>query len=220
MVLADAQGRIPASADRTLGGKVNRRELNVAGLPTIVFGQRSLIWWGTAGLMAIEGTMFAIIIAAYFFLRTRTSDWPPGVMPPAVLYGCINTGLFIISIVPNQLAKKAAERGERRATLLWLGVIVGTGVINLVLRGFEFASLNCYWYANAYASVVWTLLGLHTVHLVTDWFDSVVLAALFVTGPFDSKRFMDASENADYWYFVVFTWLPIWFVIYWVPRIL
>ena len=30
------------------------RQLDVSGLPTIVFGHRSLIWWGTLGMMAID----------------------------------------------------------------------------------------------------------------------------------------------------------------------
>jgi cytochrome c oxidase subunit 3 len=199
---------------------VRPRELDVSGLPTVVFGQRSLIWWGTLGLMAIEGTMFAIVVISYFYLRTRTNDWPPGVMPPAMLYGAINTVVFVVSIFPNQLVKKVAEKGERGATLFWLGVLALLGAANLVLRVFEFRSLNCQWDANAYASVLWTIMGLHTVHLATDWFDTVVLAALFATGPFDARRFMDASENGDYWYFVVGWWLPIWFVIYIVPRLL
>jgi len=199
---------------------IKPRELDVSGLPTIVFGHRSLIWWGTVGLMAIEGTMFAIVVIAYFYLRTRTTDWPPGVMPPALTYGIINTIIFVISVIPNQLVKKAAEQGNRSATLFWLVVLIALGIGNLVVRGFEFTALNCQWDANAYASVLWTLLALHTTHLATDWFDTVVLAGLFVLGPFDSRRFMDASENSDYWYFVVGFWLPIWFVIYMVPRIL
>ena len=201
-------------------GTVARRELNVAGLPTIVFGSRSIIWWGTIGMMAIEGTMFAIVVAAYFYLRTRVNDWPPGLMPPALLWGGINTGLFLISIVPNQIVKKIAQKGDREGVQWWLVVLAGIGVANIVFRAFEFANLNCQWDANAYASVLWIILGLHTVHLVTDWFDTCVLAALFFVGPFDARRFMDASENSDYWYFVVLAWLPIWFVIYWAPRIL
>jgi cytochrome c oxidase subunit I+III len=203
-----------------MGEPLKRRELDVSGLPTVVFGHRSLIWWGTAGMMAIEGTMFAIVVVSYFYLRTRTSDWPPGVMPPAVLYGCINTALFLLSIVPNQWVKKVAESGEEPKVRLGLAVLTDIGVVNIVLRGLEFTSLNCQWNANAYASVVWTLLGLHTVHLVTDWFDTIVLTVMFFTGPIEGKRFMDASENSDYWYFVVFAWLPIWFVIYFVPRLL
>ena len=38
-------------------------------------------------------------------------------------------------------------------------------------------------------------------------------------GPVDEHRFVDVSENAMYWYFVVLTWLPIYAVIYFAPRI-
>jgi cytochrome c oxidase subunit III len=197
-----------------------RRELYVGKLPTVVFGHRSLIWWGTLGMMAIEGTMFAIVIASYFYLRTRVTDWPPGVMPPALVYGVINTAIFIVSAIPNQWTKNVAEKGKLGSVRIGLLVMTAVGILNIVLRVFEFKALNCQWDANAYSSVVWTLLGLHTVHLLTDWVDTVVLTTLFFTGPLDGKRYMDASENSDYWYFVVLTWLPIWFVIYFVPRLL
>jgi cytochrome c oxidase subunit I+III len=197
-----------------------RRELDVSLLPTVVFSRRSLVWWGTLGLVTIEGTMFAIVLASYFFLRTRTSDWPPGVMPPALLYGVLNTVLFVVSLAPNEWVKKVALAGDARKVRIGLVILAIAGLGNLILRVFEFGSLNCQWDANAYASVVWTILGLHTIHLVTDWFDTCVLATLFFTGPIDGKRFMDAWENSDYWYFVVGAWLPIWFVIYFVPRLL
>jgi heme/copper-type cytochrome/quinol oxidase subunit 3 len=199
---------------------IHRRELHVGNLPTVVFGHRSLIWWGTIGMMAIEGTMFAIVIASYFYLRTRISDWPPGVMPPALIYGALNTVVYLVSVIPNQWTKSAAEKGDRGKVQVGLVVMTLIGVMNIVLRGFEFTALNCQWDANAYASIVWMLLGLHTVHLLTDWVDTVVLMVLFFTGPMDGKRYMDASENSDYWYFVVITWLPIWFVIYIAPRLL
>jgi heme/copper-type cytochrome/quinol oxidase subunit 3 len=34
------------------------------------------------------------------------------------------------------------------------------------------------------------------------------------------RRFVDVSENSFYWYFVVLTWLPIYAVIYLVPRVM
>jgi len=89
----------------------------------------------------------------------------------------------------------------------------------LVLRGFEFTTLNVMWYANAYGSIVWLLLGLHTTHLVTDAVDTAVLVALLYRGPFEGKRLVDTSENAIYWYFVVLSWLPIYAVVYLVPRV-
>jgi cytochrome c oxidase subunit III len=204
----------------TLRADVGPRELDVSGLPNVVFGHRSLIWWGTLGMMAIEGTMFAIVIAAYFYLRTRVVYWPPGLMPPALLFGALNTGLFIVSIAPNMWVKKVAEKGDLRRVQWGLALMTTIGIANIALRWGEFKSLNCQWDMNAYASVLWTILGLHTVHLLTDWVDTAVLTVLMWKGPIEGKRFMDTSENSDYWYFVVFTWLPIWFVLYFAPRFL
>jgi len=197
---------------------MQKRELNVAGYPSIVFGHRSLIWWGTAGLMMIEGTMFAITVAGYFFLRTRSSDWPPGLMPPRVTAGTVNLVIFLVSLAPAIWTQKVAERGELIATRIGLVLMTLFGIGNLVTRVYEFPSLMSTWDANAYASITWMLLGLHTVHLATDWGDTVVLAVLMFTDRVDGKRFMDSSENSDYWYFVVLTWIPIYLVLYWAPR--
>jgi cytochrome c oxidase subunit I+III len=88
-----------------------------------------------------------------------------------------------------------------------------------VVRIFEFKNLNVWWDSNAYGSVVWTLLGFHTTHIVTDFLDSLVLTVLMFVGPLEEKRFVDVSENAMYWYFVVLTWLPIYALIYFAPRV-
>lgn len=113
-------------------------------------------------------------------------------------------------------ARRAGDAGERAR--LWLVVCVLASVVFLVIRGFEFTTLNVSWYNNAYGSVVWLLLGLHTTHLITDTIDTAVLAVLLFTGPLEGKRFVDVSENALYWYFVVLSWLPIYAVIYWAAR--
>lgn len=192
--------------------------LDVSQTPTVVFGNRSVIWLGTVGLMAIEGTMFAIAIAAYFYLRTRVSDWPPGISPPEVKWGTFNLVLFLASGVPNHWIKKFATKGELNKVRLGLLAMTALGLGNLALRCFEFAALNCQWDQNAYASIVWFLLGLHTTHLLTDWVDTVVVTALMHFGPVEGRRFMDVAENADYWYFVLWWWAPIYLVLYWAPR--
>ena len=50
------------------------RELNVADLPTVVFGKRSPMWWATAGIMLVEGVLLAITVAAYFYLASRNAE--------------------------------------------------------------------------------------------------------------------------------------------------
>lgn len=194
------------------------RALDVSGLPSFAFSHGSLMWWGTLGLMAIEGTVFALAVMAYFYLRSRSDNWPMGVLPPEMLWGALNTAVMVASLMPNHLAKRAAEHYDLRGVRLWLVVSLLFGVVFIVLRCYEFAGLNVRWDTNAYGSVVWMLLGLHTTHIVTDVYDTGVLTVLFFTGPLEGKRYVDVSENAFYWYFVVFSWLPIYAVIYWGAR--
>jgi len=193
--------------------------LDVRNLPSFGFGARSLMWWATAGLMLIEGSAFAIAVAIYFYLHDVNHAWPLNAPPPDWRWGTLNTVVLVLSMAPNELVKRAAQRLDRRASRLWLVVCLLFAVAFLVVRGFEFAALNVTWYANAYGSIVWFLLGLHTTHLITDTIDSAVLAALLYVGPLEGKRFVDVSENALYWYFVVLSWLPIYAVIYIAPRI-
>jgi cytochrome c oxidase subunit 3 len=193
-------------------------DIDAAPLPSFAFGARSLMWWGTVGVAAIEGMVFAIAIMMYFYIRSRVDTWPPNADPPDLRWGTLNTVILLASCVPNQLAKRAGERLDARGVRIWLSLGFLFAVAFLVVRGFEFTTLNTRWDADAYGSAVWFLLGLHTTHLITDAFDTIVLLVLFFTGPLEGRRFVDVSENALYWYFVVAAWLPIYVVIYWVPR--
>ena len=98
-----------------------------------------------------------------------------------------------------------------------MALIFGVGFN--VIRVLEFTALNVSWSTNAYGSIVWMLLALHTTHILTDVLDTGVLTVLMFTGPIEEKRFVDVAENSMYWYFVVFAWLPIYGVIYWAPRL-
>jgi heme/copper-type cytochrome/quinol oxidase subunit 3 len=192
--------------------------LDVRALPSFAFGPKSLMWWGTAGLMAIEGTAFALAVVVYFYLRSHANRWPMTSPPPALLWGTLNTLVMIASAWPNQLAKKAATRLDRRGVQTWLTLCTALAFLILVLRGLELTALNVRWDADAYGSVVWFIMLLHTTHLVTDTWDSTVLDVLFFKGPLEGKRYVDVSENAIYWDFVVLSWLPLYAVVYFGAR--
>jgi cytochrome c oxidase subunit 3 len=196
------------------------RTLDVSRLAPGAFGHRSILWWGTAGFMVIEFAAFAMTIAAYFYIRTRVPYWPPNTPSPDHLWGAINTAIMIASLVPNELARRAADAVDLMKVRLWMTVALLFGLAFNIVRIFEFAHLNVRWDTNAYGSIVWLLLGLHTTHIVTDFGDTIVLAVLMFIGPVEEKRFVDVSENAGYWYFVVLSWLPIYGVIYWAPRLI
>src|SRR4051794_26572981 len=101
--------------------------LDVSGLRSYAFGHHSPMWWGTLGMIAIEGTVFALTIATYFFLRSHSNTWPMTALPPDLLWGTVNTAIMLGSLVPNHFAKKAAEGHDVNGGRLWLcvGLVFG-----------------------------------------------------------------------------------------------
>ena len=194
---------------------------DVAELPTHKFGPSSLTWWGIIGFMVIEGAAFGLAFAAYFFLMGHEQGWPPaGRKPPDLLFGTLFTIIILLSEIPNTAIKRAARERDVPTIRTLMPVIVGVGFALLIIRGFEFNSLNCRWTDNAYASIIWALLLLHTTHILTDWFDTVVLWALMMTPlGYEGRRLVDTDENSLYWRYVWLLWLPIYLMIYWVPRL-
>jgi cytochrome c oxidase subunit III len=197
------------------------RTLDVSSLAPGGFGSRSLMFWGTLGIVVIESTVFVLAVAAYFYLAQRATAWPPdGVAAPDLRWGTLNTVVLLLSLVPNELARRAGERVDLRRVQVWMVIALAFAAAFNIVRIFEFRHLNVTWDRDAYGSIVWMLLGLHTTHILTDFLDSTVLAVLMFVGPIEEHRFVDVEENAVYWYFVVLAWLPIYGVIYWAPRLM
>jgi cytochrome c oxidase subunit III len=195
-----------------------RKVLDVSSLPKYAFGHQGLIWWGTTGYMVIEGSLFVMALMSYFFLRTRSAEWPPSAPNPDMTWATVNTVLLIVSGIPNHLTKKAAEAFDLRKVKLLLPICVLFGLAFTAVRAVEFTTLGVSWDSSAYGSIVWFLLGLHTTHIVTDVLETGVLAGLMFTAHVEPKRFVDVSENALYWDFIILTWLPVYVTIYFAPR--
>jgi cytochrome c oxidase subunit III len=194
-------------------------ELNVERLPTYGFGSRTPMFWGTLSFILLEGTGFALAIGSYLYLMHVNQDWPINTAPPSLGPGTLVTAIMVLSAVPNHLLKNWAR--QQNLPLVRWGMVGMTliGFVLLVIRIFEFPALNTTWDTNAYGSIIWFLLGLHTVHLLTDVGDTLVLAVLMFTHHAHSgKRFSDVEDNAVYWDFVWLSWLVIYLVIYWLPR--
>jgi cytochrome c oxidase subunit 3 len=194
--------------------------IDVLALPSYAFGARTIMWWATVGMIALEATLFAFAAFSYFYVRSRVDTWPPAVPPPDLLFGTLNLVLMVASGYPNYLTKKHAEHEDAPALVKTMGVGLVFAAAFLIIRVFEFTALNCRWDSNAYGSAVWMLLGLHTVHLVTDFWDTLLLWIVMRRGPIEGKRFVDVSENAFYWYFVIIAWVPVYAIVYLAPRLL
>jgi cytochrome c oxidase subunit 3 len=194
--------------------------LDITRLPPHGLGTASLTWWGTLAFMLIEGTGFALSIIVYLYLMSLAPHWPLNAPPPDLLPGSAITGLLIASLLPNILVARWARQQNLARVRIGLIVMSLLGIAPLIIRIFEFPAMHISWDQNAYGSIVWVMLGLHTTHIITDLIDSVVLICLLYSRHGDNpRRYGDVSDNAMYWNFVVATWLPMYICLYWIPRL-
>lgn len=200
--------------------------IDVSRLPKHRFDTHAPIWWGNLWLLAIETTMFVIAFASYFYYQQNFEVWPPPlrVHPfnldpvPALLPGTVNMIVLLVSLLPMILVDRAARRGDAGAARLWLAVCLILGVASIVLRYYEYPAMKFQWDSNAYGSITWAILVLHTLHLLTTWGEALLLATWIFTKPFDLHRRVDLTTVALYWYWVVGIWVPFYVVLYFAPR--
>ena len=198
-----------------------RAETSVADLPTVTFGQRSLMWWGTLGFMVIEGWTLALLLVSYLYLRQSVIQWPPAPsQSPALLMPSINLALMALSLVPAVVVARAGGRLDAPAVKRWLVAHSLIGVAILILRWWDFQSLGVRWDANAYGTAVWMIVGFHTSLLLLDVLDTLGLTLFFFVRRQPVKSFSDAADNSFYWYFTVGIWLPVYLIAYVGPRII
>jgi heme/copper-type cytochrome/quinol oxidase subunit 3 len=193
---------------------------DVSHLPEYGFGASALGWWGTVGFILIEGMAFVLGLGTLFYLVPLQPSWPPSSPPPSLLWGSLFTVVVLLSEIPNVLARRAARACDLNGARIGLAFAVLVGLVLAVIRAFEFGALNVTRDHDAYGSIVWALLLMHTVHVATDVYDTIVLAVLAFLRPLDGRRFSDVEDNATYWHFVVIAWLVLYVAIYWLPRLL
>ena len=194
--------------------------MQLDALPMHGRGSDSPTMWGTLAFMLLEGSAFALCIGIYLYLLALAPQWPIGALPPRWPAGTVMTVLLLASLVPNYLVGRWSRENDLARVRLGMIIMSVLGIAPLIVRVFEFRSLNVWWDTNAYGSILWLLLGLHSMHIITDVADTLVLGVMmFTRHGSNSRRMGDVEDNVLYWNFVVLTWLPIYFCIYWIPRL-
>ena len=196
------------------------KTLDVSHLKPFDISSQAPLWWGQLCIAIIEGTMFGILIAAYFYVRLRVDVWPPpGDQFPHLLLPTLALIPLILSAVPSYFASKAAKENDRGGMIRNLALNIVLAIIFFVMRLFEWHSLNFNWQTDAQGSYVWAFLGLHSFDYIADLAFTFVLLVLVVSGRYAEKQRLGIHVDTVVWYFLVGIWIPIYIVIYWGPRI-
>ncbi len=190
-------------------------------LPSLVNGPRAVGWWGILFLVIIEVVVFSSLIASYFYLRTHAPRWPAGgIEPPELLLPTINTVILIASALPTYMSLRSISRGNRGRFLIYLLISMVMGIAFLVLKYVEYSDKGYNWSTNAYGSIVWTMTGLHIVHVTAVLLKSAAIWVVGARGYFNARRHVAVDGNTLYWYFVIIIWIPLYLTIYISPRLL
>lgn len=198
----------------------HRVALDVGDLSPYSRGSMSTLWWGMLGLIMIEATVFSGLISSYFYLRAQATVWPPGANePPELLLPTISTIVLIVSSVAVHWADRGIENDDRRRLSLGMLIAGVLGLAFLALKYIEYSGKAHQWDEDAYNSIVWTIVGFHSAHVIALLLKTLVVDTLAWRGYFTHIRRVGVTINGLYWHFVVAVWIPLYIVLYWVPRL-
>ncbi len=193
-------------------------------LPETATGPRSFAWWGMVWLIATEATLFAILLASYFYLRFRHGvEWPPDhIHAPKLELPLIMTVILWSSSIPVHMAEKGIEKGNQRR--LKGGLLAGF----LLGAIFLFITVAIEWpetlheftpRTNAYGSMFFTITGFHASHVVVGLSVSLFTQFRAWKGAFDERRHVSVQNFAMYWHFVDVVWLFVLLSVYLSPHL-
>jgi cytochrome c oxidase subunit 3 len=209
---------------------IGRKTLDVSKLPSTMFDDKSNLWWGNNWGLTIETMVFGILVALYFSVRMSISQWlPPRTTPglpvlldplPDLVFPTIVLIIFLVSLVPAIYLDRSARRKDVFGIKLGLMLTLTFNVVLIVCRYYEFDALKFKWNDNAYGSVTWTILGMHMIHLIVMAAEDIYISLWAFIKGVDEKHRLDITVAAVYWYWIVATWVLLYILVFWGPRIL
>lgn len=209
--------------------RISPSTIDVSALPGSAFDSRSPVWWGNTLLIVIESMTVALLVTSYFYVARNYPqfppprvDEPPPLADPAPDLGVstANLALLLASAAWAVHVERKARNRLRGATTRGLALLTVLGLAAIVLRAYELPGLKFSWDSNAYASVAWGILLLHLLYLIVAVAEVGFLALTLWLYEMEEKLAVDVTLATGYWYWTVATWVVLYAVVYWAPRVL
>ena len=180
-------------------------------------------WWAMVLLIATEATLFAVLIASYFYLRFQTSGgWPPdGLSDPKLVRAAVMTAVLAASSVLVHTAEAGIRRGSRTALVsgLAFGFLLGLAFFGLQIWETDVVARELSPRTNAYGSLFFTITGAHSAHLAAGLLLVAWVELRAWAGSYSPRRHLGVQVAAIYWHFVVVTQLAIFATLYLSPLL-
>jgi cytochrome c oxidase subunit III len=196
------------------------RTLDVSGLPTYEISNRAPLWWGQLIMALIEGSLFCMMIAMYFYYRLRVDVWPPpGIEPLRLTMPSLALIPLALSALGSWAASISAKKDDRRLMLWGMAANILLALVLLGLRFAEWRTLNFTSTSDIHGSLVWSILFLHTFDIIADLLMTIMLIVIVATNHHGPKQRLGVHVDGVLWYFLVLIWFPLYVTVYWRPRL-
>jgi len=158
--------------------------------------------------LAVVGSMFALVIGAYF-MRRDLGDWRT--LPvPDVLW--LNTGALVLSSLALEWTQAAARRGQRdgvRAGLVAAGLLALLFLGGQLLAWQQLSAAGYFVATNPANSFFYLITGMHGLHILGGLVALGRTAATAWTDERVDKLRLSVELCATYWLFMLFVWVVL-----------
>ena len=165
--------------------------------------------------IASEVMLFGAFFTAYFFIRVVNNyPWPPeGFHLPKFVAG-VNTMILITSSFTVHWALQSIRRGNRSGLQAGLVLTLLMGLTFLLTQMIEYARVGFAPHDNAFATVFFSLTGLHGAHVFVGLSILFFMTVRAFRGHFHPDHYHGVELAGIYWHFVDVMWIVVYSTVY------
>ncbi|WP_101927321.1 MULTISPECIES: cytochrome c oxidase subunit I [Luteimonas] len=173
-------------------------------LPTQYSARNAPGWWALVASLLIDGSLFASLVFAYFYLWLGAPVWPPaGSTIPDLPVAVAALAALLVAWFAATRVPGAAAATRRGTAIAWSLAAIGAGIAFTVLQLVAVSGATAAPQQHAYASVVWTLAGFHIVHVVVALLVGGFVALRLHRGRAGGVRTLEPRIATGLWRYVV-----------------
>lgn len=168
-------------------------------------------------LIGSECLFFGTLISTYMVYKGQSIVGPFSGDVFDIPLTTISTFVLLMSSLAMVLALDGVQRGNRKLSMTWLGVVI---VLGATFLGFQVYEFNHFYHVglgldtNLLGSSFYVLTGFHGAHV---FFGVVWLTTLFVMsarGKLPPSKALNVEIAGLYWHFVDVVWIVIFVLVY------
>ena len=196
--------------------------------------QREAATLGMWCFLVTEVLFFGGMFLTYALYR----GWYPSAFTAAsrellIWPGTINTAVLITSSLTMALAVHAAQTGDRRSLLRFLGATMLLGTIFLGIKAFEYYEgvlehhvpgrtfqfeAEHFREAQIFFSLYYLMTGLHAIHMIIGLGVLAVMVWMSWRGAITAEYYNPIEVSGLYWHFVDIVWIFLFPLLYLIGR--